>query len=92
MLSWMYWTYQSLIGFGLLFGMLFVVTMIDLKNPSYPTKGFLPMETTRGDRVFLSVATFLLMVLIWLKYAPDLTPWVVVAAGIINAAIIFKWG
>ncbi len=92
MFSWMYWTYQSAIGFGLLFGMLAVITFVDTKKPSFETKGFLPMPTTRGDRVFISVVSFFFLVLLWLRYVPDLTGWVVVIVGIVNAVIVMKWG
>jgi predicted small integral membrane protein len=92
MVSWMYWTQQSAIGFGLLFGMLIFLTILDIKNPSYAKKGFLPMPTTRGDRVFISIASFFLIVLTWLKFSPDTTSWLVIVLGTINAAIVLKWG
>ncbi len=92
MISWMYWTVPSVIGFSLLFGMLLFLTFLDIKKPSYPTKGFLPMPTTRGDRVFISIAGFFMLIFIWLYAAPDLTHWIAVIAAIINAVIILRWG
>jgi predicted small integral membrane protein len=78
-LEWMHWTWQSATGFASLFAMLGALAVLDKRVPSYPRKGFLPMETTRGDRVFLSVVLVLLVVFAWLRVAPERGFW---AAGV----------
>ena len=92
MLEWMHWTVQSAIGFSLLFIVLVSLAILDKFRPGYARKGFLPMATTRGDRVFISLAFFLFIFFVWLKYLPDVTAWGSMAASAVVAFIIMKWG
>jgi predicted small integral membrane protein len=92
MLSWMYWTVPSAVGFGLLFSLLIVLGVLDSYRPGYPRKGFLPIVSTRGDRVFISFLCFFILLFAWLKFLPDVTPWGAVAISLILAAVILKWG
>lgn len=92
MLKWMYWTWQSGVGFGLFVLMIAGLTVLDRVRPSVSSRGFLYMPTTRGDRVFLSIAWFIAMVFGWLKVAPDVSGWVVSGLGVASAALILKWG
>ena len=92
-LSWMYWSWQSATGFGLLALLLVVLSIWDKFSPGYERKGFLPFRTTRGDRVFISIAWFLLLVFAWLKFFPDkIFASVVVAVSAVVAVIVVKWG
>jgi predicted small integral membrane protein len=89
MLNWMHWTWQSGLGFGLLLVMLIGLTIFDRYRPGHERKGWLPMRTTRGDRVFIAVAWFLLMVFAWQKYLPDkIAAWVVITAGALLGVVI----
>ena len=93
MLNWMHWTWQSAVGFGLLFAMLAGLTVLDRYRPGYERKGWLPMRTTRGDRVFIAVAWFLFLVFAWQKYLPDkVAAWVVIAAGLAMGIVIVRRG
>jgi predicted small integral membrane protein len=92
MLEWMHWTLPSALGFGLLFATLGALAMLDRLVPSYPRKGFLPMETTRGDRVFLSVVTLLLVVFAWLRFAPEVSLWGAVATAAVIDGVTLRWG
>ena len=92
MLSWMHWTWKSGLGFGLLACMLIGLAILDHYRPGYSRKGLLPIATTRGDRVFMSVVSFAAIVLLWLKYLPETTRWwiFVIAGGV--AFFLLKWG
>ena len=92
MLKWMYWTWQSAVGFGLFALLLLGLTLWDRVRPSVPRKGLLFMTTTRGDRVFLGIAWFLALVFGWLKFAPEVSAWWVSALGACSAAAILRWG
>lgn len=92
MLEWMHWTWPSALGFSLLFGSLAGLALLDKRVPSYPRKGFLPMETTRGDRVFVSVMLALLLVFASLRLFPERPLWGAAAAAAAAAATTLRWG
>jgi predicted small integral membrane protein len=91
MLSWMHWTWKSGLGFVLLAGLLIGLAVLDRYRPGYGRKGFLPIVTTRGDRVFMSLAAFLTIVFLWLKYFPEVTRWWVFPVAGVVAFIIMRW-
>lgn len=91
MLAWMHWTWQSGIAFLLLAGLLIGLAILDRFHPGYSRKGLLPMATTRGDRVFLSIVTLVALLLLQLKFLPDLSSWWVLGcSGITTTAIISR--
>ena len=92
MLDWMHWTWQSATGFASLAGLLGALAVLDKRVPSYPRKGFLPMETTRGDRVFLSIVLVLLTVFAWLRVAPERGFWGAVAIAAAGVTVLLTRG
>jgi len=91
MLTWMHWTIPSALGFLLLAFLLGGLAILDRFHPGYARKGFLPMATTRGDRVFMSIACFVATVFVWLKCFPDASAiWAFVISGAI-AFILMRW-
>jgi predicted small integral membrane protein len=82
---------MSALGFALLAALLGSLALLDHYRPGYGRKGLLPIETTRGDRVFMSIAGFVTLVFAWLKYFPEAGPlWVFGVAGGL-AIIIMRW-
>ncbi len=55
MLSWMYWTPPVAVFFILVVLMLVGMTVWEIKSPTVARKGFLPLVTTRGDRLFIGL-------------------------------------
>ena len=55
MFSWMYWTPEVAIFFGCVAVMLAGMTMWELRAPTIERQGFLPISTTRGDRLFIGL-------------------------------------
>ena len=51
----MYWTWPTALFFGSIAAMLAVMTLFQLVRPTVERKGFLPMPTTRGDRLFIGL-------------------------------------
>jgi predicted small integral membrane protein len=90
--GWMYWTWQSAVGFAALFSLLAGLAVLDRFRPGYARKGFLPMSTTRGDRVFMSIALFVGLVFAWLKVMPDLSAWAISGIAACAASVILRWG
>ena len=55
-LSWMAWTWETAAFFLCIAGMLVGMTIWELRSPGgAPRRGILAIETTRGDRLFISL-------------------------------------
>ena len=55
MFVWMAWTLPVAVFFSCIALMLAGMTVWELKSPTVLRKGFLPMATTRGDRLFIGL-------------------------------------
>ncbi len=55
MFEWMAWTPPVAIFFTSIVLMLVGMTVWEMKSPTTMRKGWLPMETTRGDRLFIGL-------------------------------------
>jgi predicted small integral membrane protein len=55
MFSWMYWTTPVAIFFIVIVTILIGMTIWEIKSPTIMRKGFLPIATTRGDRLFIGL-------------------------------------
>ena len=55
MLDWMVWTTPVAVFFSVIVLMLIAMTIWEIKSPTSLRKGFLPMATTRGDRLFIGL-------------------------------------
>ncbi len=55
MFEWMAWTMPVAVFFISIVLMLFTMTVWEVKSPTVLRKGFLPIETTRGDRLFIGL-------------------------------------
>lgn len=55
MFEWMAWTAPVAIFFTCIAVMLFVMTLWEIKSPTSLRRGFLPIATTRGDRLFIGL-------------------------------------
>ena len=53
MFGWMAWTQPVAIFFICIVLMLVGMTVWEIKSPTTERRGFLPMKTTRGDRLFV---------------------------------------
>ena len=64
MFEWMAWTLPVAVFFTCIVLMLAGMTVWELRSPTVQRKGFLPMVTTRGDRLFIG-----LLAAAWLNLA-----------------------
>ena len=62
MFEWMAWTLPVAVFFTCIFLMLVGMTLWELKSPTGMRRGWLPIATTRGDRLFIG-----LMVAAWIN-------------------------
>ena len=64
MFDWMAWTLPVAVFFCCIVLMLAGMTVWELRSPTVARKGFLPIATTRGDRLFIG-----LLAAAWLNLA-----------------------
>ena len=55
MFEWMAWTLPVAVFFTCIALMLVGMTVWEIKSPTVMRKGFLPIPTTRGDRLFIGL-------------------------------------
>jgi predicted small integral membrane protein len=55
MFEWMAWTLPVAVFFTCIVLMLAGMTLWEVKSPTLERKGFLPLITTRGDRLFIGL-------------------------------------
>ena len=55
MFEWMAWTLPVAVFFSCIALMLVGMTVWEIKSPTVVRKGFLPIATTRGDRLFIGL-------------------------------------
>jgi len=65
-LSWMSWTPITAAFFIAIAGLLATMTVAEFVSPSHARKGFLPLVTTRGDRLFIALLSSAFFHLTWL--------------------------
>ena len=55
MFEWMAWTTPVAVFFSCIVLMLIGMTLWEIKSPTVERRGFLPIATTRGDRLFIGL-------------------------------------
>ena len=90
-LTWMAWTWQTAAFFGCILLLLMAMTVWEWTSPGgAPRRGVLGIETTRGDRLFISLLGSAFIHLAWLGLVgPDL--WWALGLSLIYAVAVFRW-
>ena len=91
MIDWMNWTPTVVIFFAVIASILAVMTVYEIVSPCKERKGFLPIETTRGDRLFIGLLSAAYIHLTFLAVS-DLTLWVALAASVAWLGVLLRWG
>ncbi|MBU6290680.1 MAG: hypothetical protein KGN40_01830 [Burkholderiales bacterium] len=89
--SWMAWTLEIAVFFISVVLMLMGMTLWQLKSPSIERKGFLPIPTTRGDRLFIGLLGAAYVNLAWAGLT-DATQWIAAGLGFLVLLIMMRWG
>jgi len=89
--SWMAWTIEIAVFFSCVVLMLIGMTLWQLRSPSVERKGFLPIPTTRGDRLFIGLLSAAYVNLAWAGLT-DITQWVAAAIGFLVLLVMMRWG
>ena len=75
MFEWMAWTLPVAIFFGCIALMLAGMTVWELRSPTVPRQGWLPMVTTRGDRLFIGLLGAAYVNLAFLAFSEKMVVW-----------------
>lgn len=86
--DWMRWTIPTLVFLGSIIVMLIGFGIWDRFSPGYPRQGILPIETTRGDRLFMGLLFTGIVFCFWLKFLGVTAIWSVIVLGILGTAAI----
>ncbi|WP_299621549.1 DUF2160 domain-containing protein [Pelagibius sp.] len=90
-LSWMAWTWQTAIFFGVIALLLICMSLWEMKRPGgNPRRGVLGLDTTRGDRLFISLLGSAYINLAWLAVVgPPL--WIALLLCVAYAVLVFRY-
>jgi len=92
MFSWMHWTLPTMIGLAAIGLTILGLVIWDIISPNMPRKGFLPMETTRGDRAFISIISMFTIFLLWLAFIPQVSIYLACIVVALVIFVIMRWG
>ncbi|MBA2674796.1 DUF2160 domain-containing protein [Ramlibacter sp.] len=79
MFEWMAWTTPVAVFFSCVALALAGMTVWELKSPTTSRKGFLPIATTRGDRLFIGLLAAAYVNLAFIGLAGKLAQWLSLA-------------
>ena len=88
--GWMAWTLPVALFFWTIACLLITFTLLAIRYPETPRVGILRIETTRGDRLFISLLGSAFLCLGWLFFfgAPL---WGALILCLVYAAAVFRW-
>lgn len=90
-MEWMAWTVPTAAFFGVIALLLVGMTVWELRSPCIERRGFLPMATTRGDRLFIGLlgSAYLHLLVIG---ATEWSIWVASALSLVWLLAVMRWG
>jgi predicted small integral membrane protein len=89
-MEWMAWTWPTAAFFSVIAITLITFTILAIKYPETPRVGILRIETTRGDRLFITLLGSAFLNLAWLGLlsAPQ---WGALIVCFVYAIAVFRW-
>jgi predicted small integral membrane protein len=102
MFEWMAWTLPVAVFFCSIVLMLVGMTVWELKSPTTLRRGWLPMETTRGDRLFIGLlsAAYLNLafvavsekMIVWFGLEQEPSIWISFVLSMLLLALVMRKG
>ena len=90
-LEWMAWTLPTAIFFVCVALMLVGMTVWQIASPSVERRGFLPLDTTRGDRLFIGLLGSAYIHLAWIGLT-DFNLWIATGLAAMWMIVTMRWG
>ncbi|WP_426141765.1 DUF2160 domain-containing protein [Pseudomonas sp. DWP3-1-2] len=90
-MEWMSWTLPTAVFFASIALILAGMTVWELRCASIERRGFLPIATTRGDRLFIGLlgSAYLHLLVIG---ATDWSIWVASGISLVWLLVVMRWG
>ena len=89
-MAWMAWTWPTAAFFGIIGLLLVVFTILAARYPETPRRGVLRIETTRGDRLFITLLGSAFINIAWLGLIGTNQPYALIVC-LAYAAAVFRW-
>jgi len=89
-LQWMAWTWPTTIFFIVIALLLLTFTVLAIRYPEVPRVGILRIETTRGDRLFITLLGSAFINLAWLGLVGAYQPAALLVC-LVYAFAVFRW-
>ena len=90
-MAWMAWTIPTALFFLMIALLLITFTILAIKYPETPRLGVLRIETTRGDRLFISLLGSAFIHIGWLGFIGAASLWGAPIICLIYSAAVFRW-
>ena len=88
--GWMAWTFPIALFFWVILCLLIGFTLLAIRFPETPRLGVLRIETTRGDRLFITLLGSAFINLGWLFFFGAPLTWPLILS-LLYAAAVFRW-
>ena len=102
MFEWMAWTTPVAVFFCSIALMLIGMTVWEIKSPTTLRRGWLPMETTRGDRLFIGLLSAAYVnlafvavsekMIVWFDLADEPSIWFSFVASMLLLGLVMRKG
>lgn len=88
--GWMAWSFPVAMFFWCIASVLTLFTILAIRFPETPRVGILGIETTRGDRLFITLlgSAFINIAWLGLEYGPQ--PWALAICAVYAALVFWK--
>lgn len=90
-MAWMVWTLPTAVFFSVIAAMLVGMTVWEVVSPTVERKGFLPIATTRGDRLFIGLLSAAYIHLAVVGFV-DITIWFALGVAVVWLLFVMRWG
>jgi predicted small integral membrane protein len=88
--GWMAWTLATALFFWVIAALILTLLVLAIRFPETPRVGVLRIETTRGDRLFITLLGSAFINLAWLGLVEQ-AQWGALVVCLIYAAAVFRW-
>ncbi|WP_246082447.1 DUF2160 domain-containing protein [Rubellimicrobium rubrum] len=88
--GWMAWTLATALFFWVIAALILSMLVLAIRYPETPRVGILRIETTRGDRLFITLLGSAFINLAWLGFVGQ-AQWGALVVCLIYAAAVFRW-
>ena len=90
-MNWMAWTLPTAVFFITIGSILVMMTIWEIRSPCIERKGFLPISTTRGDRLFIGLLSAAFIHLFVVGFT-SVSIWLALIISVIWLLSLMRWG